>query len=276
MPLVDMHHDAAAAGVDANLAAFHFGFGLFAAFVLIPQFAEPPASTGFGFGASVTEVVSSCSRECSAMLVAGPISGRLSSTVGSKVPLLARRARLVRSRSSSSRSRTPTAGRSMSRCSSMGVGIGFAFASMANLIAESVDVTQTGVATGLNTIVRSIGGAIESQLSAGIVTATVASTGLPTERGFTIAFASCAVALAVAFVVALRIPAPVARRERARRWRAAGRADATPPQTGPARPADLRRADARLLLAALDQTIVSTALPTIVGDLGGLDTCPGS
>ena len=26
-----------------------------------------------------------------------------------------------------------------------------------------------------------------------------------------------------------------------------------------------------LLLASLDQTIVSTALPTIVGDLGGLD-----
>jgi len=31
---------------------------------------------------------------------------------------------------------------------------------MANLIVESVDVTQTGVATGMNTIVRSIGGAI--------------------------------------------------------------------------------------------------------------------
>ncbi len=28
---------------------------------------------------------------------------------------------------------------------------------------------------------------------------------------------------------------------------------------------------AGMLLAALDQTIVSTALPTIVGDLGGLD-----
>jgi len=26
-----------------------------------------------------------------------------------------------------------------------------------------------------------------------------------------------------------------------------------------------------MLLASLDQTIVSTALPTIVGDLGGLD-----
>ena len=31
-----------------------------------------------------------------------------------------------------------------------------------------------------------------------------------------------------------------------------------------------------MLLASLDQTIVSTALPTIVGELGGLDTSPGS
>jgi len=31
-----------------------------------------------------------------------------------------------------------------------------------------------------------------------------------------------------------------------------------------------------LLLAALDQTIVSTTLPTIVGELGGLTICPGS
>ena len=31
-----------------------------------------------------------------------------------------------------------------------------------------------------------------------------------------------------------------------------------------------------LLLAALDQTIVATALPTIVSDLGGLSRLPGS
>ena len=31
-----------------------------------------------------------------------------------------------------------------------------------------------------------------------------------------------------------------------------------------------------MFLAALDQTIVSTALPTIVGDLGGLDHLRGS
>jgi MFS family permease len=31
-----------------------------------------------------------------------------------------------------------------------------------------------------------------------------------------------------------------------------------------------------MLLASLDQTIVATALPTIVGDLGGIDRSPGS
>jgi MFS family permease len=191
-----------------NLAAFVFGYGMFASFVLVPQFVELPTSTGFGFGASVTEAGLFMLPATFGMLVAGPISGRLSSTVGSKVPLLV--GALVSSFAFVILAFAHTQSWQIYVAMLvMGVGIGFAFASMANLIVESVDVTQTGVATGMNTIVRSIGGAIGSQLSAGIVTATVASTGLPTERGFTIAFASCAVALAVAFVVALRIPAPV-------------------------------------------------------------------
>jgi MFS family permease len=88
----------------------------------------------------------------------------------------------------------------------MGVGIGFAFGSMANLIVESVPPEQTGVATGMNTIVRSIGGAIGSQVVASIIVATLAANGLPSERGFTIAFAVSAAALAVAAVIALLIP----------------------------------------------------------------------
>jgi dipeptide/tripeptide permease len=65
------------------------------------------------------------------------------------------------------------------------------------------------VATGINTIVRTIGGAIGSQVSAGIVTATLALNGEPTEHGFTIAFAAAAIALAIGFVVALLVPRPV-------------------------------------------------------------------
>jgi EmrB/QacA subfamily drug resistance transporter len=208
-PLVDMQMMRLPPVWKTNLAAFVFGYGMFASFVLVPQFVELPTSTGFGFGASVTQAGIYMLPATLGMLVAGPFSGRLSSTVGSKVPLLLGAlvscfAFVILAFAHSQPWQIYLA------MLVMGLGIGFAFASMANLIVESVGAHQTGVATGMNTIVRSIGGAIGSQVSAGIITATLAASGLPTEHGFTIAFASCAVALAVAFVVALGIPAPAA------------------------------------------------------------------
>ena len=207
-PLVDMQMMRLPPVWKTNLAAFVFGYGMFASFILVPQFVELPTSTGFGFGASVTEAGLYMVPATLGMLVAGPFSGRLSSTVGSRIPLLLGAlvscvAFVILAFAHSQSWQIYLA------MAVMGIGIGFAFASMANLIVESVSPHQTGVATGMNTIVRSIGGAIGSQASAGIITATLAASGLPTERGFTIAFVSCAVALAVAFVVALRIPATV-------------------------------------------------------------------
>ena len=58
----------------------------------------------------------------------------------------------------------------------LGVGLAPAFASLANLIIENVPADQTGVATGMNTNVRTIGQA----LGAGIATSLVVSRLLPT------------------------------------------------------------------------------------------------
>jgi EmrB/QacA subfamily drug resistance transporter len=204
-PLVDMQMMRHRPVWTTNLAALVFGFGMFASFVLVPQFVELPESTGFGFGASVTEAGIFMIPATLGMLIAGPLSGRLSSTVGSRVPLLlgaliSSLAFVILAFAHSSSWQIYVA------MLVMGIGIGFAFASMANLIVESVPAEQTGIATGMNTIVRSIGGAIGSQVAAGIITATVAAGGLPSERGFTIAFAVAAAALALGFLVALRIP----------------------------------------------------------------------
>jgi MFS family permease len=78
------------------------------------------------------------------------------------------------------------------------------------LVGSLVSAEQTGVATGMNTIVRTIGGAIGSTVAAEIVAAT-ATNGEATERGFTIAFAASAVALVVAFLAGLAVPARRAR-----------------------------------------------------------------
>jgi EmrB/QacA subfamily drug resistance transporter len=206
-PLVDMRMMRLRPVWTTNLAALVIGFGMFASFVLVPQFVELPRSTGFGFGASVTEAGLFMVPATVGMLLVGPASGRLSATVGSKVPLVLGAAvscvafvMLAAAHGSSWEIYVAML--------VMGIGIGFAFGSMANLIIESVPAHQTGVATGMNTIVRSIGGAIGSQVSAGIVTATLASSGVPTERGFTIAFVVAAAALAIGVVVALRVPGP--------------------------------------------------------------------
>ena len=54
-PLVDMTMLRDRPVWTTNLSATLIGFGMFASFVLIPQFVEMPKSTGYGFGASVTE-----------------------------------------------------------------------------------------------------------------------------------------------------------------------------------------------------------------------------
>jgi EmrB/QacA subfamily drug resistance transporter len=205
-PVVDMRMMRLRGVWTTNLAALVFGFGMYSSFVLVPEFVELPSSTGFGFGASVTKAGLFMVPATIGMLLAGPVSGRLSTTVGSKVPLVlgsffSCAAFVVLAAAHGSDWEIYTA------MLVLGVGIGFAFASMANLIVEAVPGYQTGVATGMNTIVRTIGGAIGSQVTAGIVTATVAAKSLPTENGFTIAFAASAAALAIGFVVALTVPA---------------------------------------------------------------------
>jgi hypothetical protein len=61
----------------------------------------------------------------------------------------------------------------------------------------------------MNTIMRTIGGSIGGQVSASIIAGSVlASTGLPSEDGFTTAFALSAGAVFVAFCAALAIPKP--------------------------------------------------------------------
>ena len=71
----------------------------------------------------------------------------------------------------------------------LGGGTGFAFASMVNLVIESVPSEQTGIATGTNILMRTLGGTIGTQLAATMLAATLAPDGLTTRRGFEIAFA---------------------------------------------------------------------------------------
>jgi EmrB/QacA subfamily drug resistance transporter len=205
-PLVDMQMMRRRGVWTVNLTAILLGAGMFSSFVLIPQFVEMPKSTGFGFGASVTAAGLFLVPSTAGMLLASPIAGRLSSTVGSRVPLLL--GTLVTAGAFTLLALAHDhRGEIYAASALMGVGIGFAWSSMANLIVEAVDPSETGVATGMNTVMRTIGGSIGAQVGASILTATVVA-GRPTEHGFTLAFALSAGALVVSFLAALAVPRP--------------------------------------------------------------------
>jgi sugar phosphate permease len=81
------------------------------------------------------------------------------------------------------------------------------FASMANLIVEAVPQHQTGEATGMNTIMRTVGGAFGAQIAAAIVTDHIAAgSRYAAESGFTSAFVMGTIAVGIAMLAATLIP----------------------------------------------------------------------
>ena len=82
---------------------------------------------------------------------------------------------------------------------------------MTNLIVEAVEPDQTGVATGMNAVVRTIGGAVGGQVVATFLAASVLVSGYPAESGYTWSFAVMATALGIGIVAALAVPGGVRR-----------------------------------------------------------------
>jgi MFS family permease len=87
----------------------------------------------------------------------------------------------------------------------LGIGMGLAFAALGNLIVQAVPSHQTGVASGMNTVMRTLGGALGGQLSASFIAGNVAK-GLPTVTGFTDTFAMATGFLVVCFLAGLLVP----------------------------------------------------------------------
>src|ERR671930_383855 len=136
------------------------------------------------------------------ILVAGPLAGLLGSRVGSKVPLLLGTSSAAVSFLLLGLAHSE-AWQIVVAVTLLGFGIGMSFASMANLIVEAVPQHQTGEATGMNTIMRTVGGAFGAQIAAAIVTGHTAGSGFPAESGFTSAFAMGSIALGFAVIAAM-------------------------------------------------------------------------
>src|SRR4051794_28811738 len=205
-PLVEMRVLRRRPVLMTNITAVLVGFSMFASFLLVPQLAQTPERFGYGFSASVTGAGLLMLPSTLVMLVAGPFAGRLATRVNSRLPLVigtgfGALAFIFYAVAHGSEWEICVGG------ALLGIGIGFSFASMANLVVESVPRDEVGVATGINTIMRSLGGALGAQLVATLLTGkTIGNTPIPTESAYTDAFIVAAIAAGLATLAALAIP----------------------------------------------------------------------
>ena len=203
-PLVDMRMMAIRGVWTTNTVGFLIGMGMYSSFVLLPELVQGPVSTG-GFGASVTVAGLFLLPSTIAIVVVGQMAGLLERRIGSRGSLiwgtlfaLACYVLLVADR-----------GQELDiyvAAGLLGIGIGLSFSAMANLIVQNVRREQTGVATGMNAVTRTLGGAFGGQLAATLLASNLGVGGHPTSSGFTLSFLMCLIALAGALGFAFAVP----------------------------------------------------------------------
>lgn len=204
-PLVDMHMMRRRAVWTNNLVAFMFGMGMYAIIGFLPEFVQTPTSAGYGFGASIVQSGLFLLPLTATMFLAGLLSGRIAATIGSKAAVVV--------------------GSSTTTCAYLqlalahqqkwqiylastllGIGLGLAFSAMSNLIVQAVPPAQTGVTSGMNANIRTIGGAIGAAVMSSLVASRILADGLPAESGYTRGFFFMAAMTLVAVVAACFIP----------------------------------------------------------------------
>ncbi|HEV7845543.1 MAG TPA: MFS transporter [Thermoleophilaceae bacterium] len=214
-PLIDLGVLRERAVASTNLTGFLVGFAMFSSFLLIPQFAQAPESSGYGFGDTVSQAGLLLVPAAVFQLVAGPLAGGLGARIGFRTTL-ATGAGLASMAFVFLALEHAHPWQFVICAALLGTGISFAFASMANLIVGAVPQSEVGVATGINTIMRTIGGAFGAAVATAILTGnTIAGGSLPSEGAYTAAFVLSAVGGLLAIGAALLVPTRAAERARA-------------------------------------------------------------
>jgi EmrB/QacA subfamily drug resistance transporter len=204
-PLIDLKMMRRTAVWTNNLVGLLIGIGMYATFAFLPEFVQTPVIAGYGFGASITQSGLMLLPSAVTMFITGIFAGRLAKRLGGKALVVAGclvgcGAMSILAFAHQHRWEIYTSS------ALMGIGFGLVFSAMSALIVAAVPPSQTGVASGMNANIRTIGGSIGAAVMASIVTSQLEPSGLPKESGYTTGFAVMACGLVLAALAGLLIP----------------------------------------------------------------------
>lgn len=205
VPLIDMHMMRLPGVWTTNLVALLVGVGMYASFGFTPQFIQTPSASGYGFGSSVTESGLLMLPSAVATFLTGLVAASIARRVGPKAVVVFGSALAAGGMFMVAFFHDTKTEVAISN-GITGIGIGLAFACLAGLIVGAVPPEQTGVASGMNANIRTIGGSVGTAIMASIVTAHFLPSGFPREIGYTAGFAVLGGALLLAALAGLAIP----------------------------------------------------------------------
>lgn len=180
--------------LSANVASLLLGFSMFAAFTLIATFVQTPRSIGYGLGGDVLDVGLYMLPSTATMMVCSALAGRIAARVGAAYSLAIGSVFaglsylwLVLSHSH--------AYDVLGFSAVQGVGFGVAYAALGTLAVQHVPMDQSGIASGVNSLVRTAGGSVSAAVTAAILAGDTIPglDGVPSLHAYVLSFVIVAV-----------------------------------------------------------------------------------
>ncbi|MGY1843550.1 MFS transporter [Modestobacter sp. SYSU DS0875] len=211
-PLVDLRLARGRTAATAHVGALLIGLANYLLLTSVPRLAQTPESTGYGFGSSIVVAGLILLPFSVGSFAAGWVARPLDRRVGARWVLPIGALVLAVGELLVGFARTDL-WQLFAAMAVAGLGVGTTFAALPGLIVTAVPAGETGSAMGLNQVMRYIGFAVGSALSATVLEiATPAGAAYPTTGGYTgIALIGCgACLLLVVLTLALgrRAPTP--------------------------------------------------------------------
>jgi MFS family permease len=203
-PLVDLGMLRGPTVALTNVAALCVGCGIFMAYVPLAAIAQAPTSTGYGLGMSVAAAGALLIPHGAVQIVFGSWAGSLCGRVGSRAILLGGAGINTATMAVIAAVHDSPASLLLAGAV-LGLGQALALTAMANLVVAAVPGHDVGIATGINMVMRTVGMALGSALSAAILADGTGAT-FPSDHAYVVAFAVAACVTAGAVACALAIP----------------------------------------------------------------------
>lgn len=208
-PLVDLRVMTRRPVLLAGLSGMLTGMAMYGSGLLFAPFLQAPESRGYGFGTTVLAASLYMLPGALGNLAAAPVAGRMINRYGPKPalvcgPLLSAVSFLALL------PLTAHIWAFSAVFTVFGFGLGLAFAAMPATVNANVPSDMTGVANGMNAVLRTIGGAVGVAVLGAVLSAVTvgsgAGGGVPSLTAYRICFGLLAVACVIGAVAAFAVP----------------------------------------------------------------------